>query len=508
MILKKIFYLLFFIFFSKNLVSQPAFEKLIQGSLYLEGNSIANTDENGIVIVGKNQYGALLVKIDSTGNIEWEKEFTNLFWGNATGLKVIQTKNHEFVITGWIGTGIDIAEIFFLKTDSLGNLLWYRLIKEFDIDWPTDLIESSSGNYYMTGYSYYMGGNGVGPDVILFKVDPDGHLLFAKAFGGLQSDKGIRVIELNNRLIVFASSASFASGSVMYIADTLGNIISSKAFDLFVAGRDFARTKDSAIVATGVIYDFPTHSNDSVFLTKLDSSGNQEWVRTFPFNSIISVELIKTLNNGDISMMVNASTIMLLDSTGNIKWVKSFNKVLTDYTINNKNEIVILRNEYNTSNGNNIIYIIKTDSLGNTNCNSGYSTSNSLRTAIPFLLVSPTETDIMHQFDTIPGSTVSLFDSTILTCPLGSDISENLIEENVKIYPNPFDSFVKINIKNNLRNNYFIQIYDQLGALVNVYNSTDENFKLNLDYIEDGVYFLKINSNNQIIIKKLLKMSN
>src|SRR5205085_2808107 len=113
------------------LYSQQAFERMIQSSFELEGYSIASTFDNGMVVTGTRPGGILLIKLDSLGNVEWDKKIENIFWGNGTGIKIIQTHDGNFLVAGHINTGTDIAEIFFLKTDTLGNLIWLRIIKEF-----------------------------------------------------------------------------------------------------------------------------------------------------------------------------------------------------------------------------------------------------------------------------------------------------------------------------------------------------------------------------------------
>jgi hypothetical protein len=78
----------------------------------LKASSIDQTSDNGFIVLG-DKYGMLLMKIDSSGNVKWDK-ILNAFYGSC----VIETKDKGLFITG--------DNFYCVKTDALGNLLWER----------------------------------------------------------------------------------------------------------------------------------------------------------------------------------------------------------------------------------------------------------------------------------------------------------------------------------------------------------------------------------------------
>jgi hypothetical protein len=82
----------------------------------------------------------------------------------------------------------------------------------------------------------------------------------------------------------------------------------------------------------------------------------------------------------------------------------------------------------------------------------------------------------------------------------------------LSINPNPFKNSIIIHIPNNYRNNKFnIYLFDLNGRLVFEQNSKDTNGFIilnNLDQIQAGVYFIKIDvqlTNGESVLRRLLK---
>ncbi len=80
----------------------------------------------------------------------------------------------------------------------------------------------------------------------------------------------------------------------------------------------------------------------------------------------------------------------------------------------------------------------------------------------------------------------------------------------VKIYPNPADNFVYLNFINFEPS----KIHPEISGLIDIlgkpvknlfFNKLSENNKINISDIQSGVYFIKIEYNQKIIIKKIIK---
>ena len=515
MYLNKLALIIFFLFTTFSLLAQQAFEKSISTPGGFEVYSISNTDDNGFAITGKKGNGVLLIKFDSLGNLEWERLIIDSVGGVGTGTKIIQTQDKGFLISGYIALGIDPADIVLIKTDSLGNVLWYKTIGTGDIDEPSGMIESSSGYFYITGESYSMGPIG-GIDAILLKVDNNGNLLFAKAFGGTNNDVGRKIIELTNKLLIFGTGSSFTYGNNMYLTDTMGNILFAKSFQFGSIFSDVAMTPDSAILLAGISYDNLGSGNDTViFLVKMDTSGNQQWIRTFHLDSQFYLQSVKILSDGDVAILgnyrFNTSFLLQTDSLGNFKWAKSFG-----YSFNNfsneiikfaNNDFLILASKKDSSLNQKAIYLIRTDSSGATNCSSDLVITSDTAASVPYLIVSPTETSISNLLISNPGISIVQSDTALFTCPLGTNVSEIYVLRNVITFPNPFNSTINLNFSNDLQLRYIIQIFDQIGILRYSTVLHSEFSTLNLDYLKSGLYTMKISFDDGYIVKKIFKVN-
>lgn len=118
------------------------------------------TSDNNFVGCGEehyrtssNSFEILLIKVDTLGNEIWHK-----FHSNDNRAKIAknmkETQDKGFIIVGFKSVNNDSTAIYLLKTDSLGDGIWERLIfndsiskcKGYDIEIAND------GGYVIVGY--------------------------------------------------------------------------------------------------------------------------------------------------------------------------------------------------------------------------------------------------------------------------------------------------------------------------------------------------------------------
>jgi hypothetical protein len=76
--------------------------------------------------------------------------------------------------------------------------------------------------------------------------------------------------------------------------------------------------------------------------------------------------------------------------------------------------------------------------------------------------------------------------------------------DQIKLFPNPAQDFVEIDAKG--YSNYKIELFDLNGRLLKSDNAFDSSFKLDLSFINKGVYVILLRNKNQIIgYRKLIK---
>jgi hypothetical protein len=78
----------------------------------------------------------------------------------------------------------------------------------------------------------------------------------------------------------------------------------------------------------------------------------------------------------------------------------------------------------------------------------------------------------------------------------------------VKIYPNPFNSQINLEILLNTQENIKINIYNLMGQLLwneNISGQREIFRTVDLDAFAKGIYFINIQSSSQIISRKIVK---
>lgn len=83
-----------------------------------------------------------------------------------------------------------------------------------------------------------------------------------------------------------------------------------------------------------------------------------------------------------------------------------------------------------------------------------------------------------------------------------ASISEKNQNSSIKLFPNPFNSELKIEVNENA--SYDLKISDLLGNLILTKNLIG-NSKLDLEFLNDGIYFLELKNGTEILVEKIIK---
>jgi len=246
------------------------------------GYSVQQTQDQGYVIAGVTySFGAgasdvYLIKTDATGNLRWSRAYGGEDWDY--GYSVQQTSDQGYIVTG--GTysfGSGNSDVYLIKTDSLGGILWTRTYGGSDYEYGNSVKQTEDGGFIVTGQTFSFGsGNS---DVYLIKTDASGMVLWSHTYGGGDLDYGHSVQQTTDGGYITAgatySFGRISSDGYLVKTDSIGNLKWSRAYggDDTDYGYSVQQTAEGGYVVAGY-GDFTSAGGRNVTLTKLDSLGN------------------------------------------------------------------------------------------------------------------------------------------------------------------------------------------------------------------------------------------
>lgn len=197
------------------------------------GKSIVQLSDSSFVMVGYTSssgiggYDIFLVKTDKTGNLLWQKTIGGSDWDFAYSIQ--KTTDGGFIIGGTTYSfGRGNADGYVIKTDANGDVIWSKTYGGKKDDEFKSVIQTSDGNYALTGYTKSY--NDSLSDIWIFKIDINGDSLWCKFFGGNKQDFGSEIIEHQNGEFFIAGGTESFSVSIMngYVVhtDNFGNYLS------------------------------------------------------------------------------------------------------------------------------------------------------------------------------------------------------------------------------------------------------------------------------------------
>ena len=260
-------------------------------------------------------------------------------------------------------------------------------------------------------------------------------------------------------------------------------------------------------------------------LIKTNSLGDTMFAKTYGGSLIDECyEVIQTNDGGYIlcgrSFSFTASAdydvyVVKTNSLGILQWSKTYGSTgtasATDiaYSIDQTNDggYIIAGETATLGAGFKNVYLIKTDSLGNSGCNESIPATVS-SDFHPQVIAAPTLTSVGGILS-FPATQVNSGSSSTNIC-LSNDIADTHSDFAATIFPNPFSSIVSLSFNIGNEKLISISIIDVTGRiaksiLTNNLSSGNNSIDLDLSELKNGMYFCKINSDKNSQTIKLLK---
>lgn len=275
--------------FKNNAQSPDKFLKKFGGTGIDIGNSVIEIYNRQYVVVGSTtSFGSggtdvFLILIDSLGNQIWQKEFGSL--GNDVGKSLIFNPiDSGFVVSGYTNSfGNKGYDVFVIRTDKKGNVIWQKNYGYDDWDFGNDICLSKDGNIVVCGKSINQVFGFGKEDGYVLKIDIlSGGLIWQKQIGGKENDEFKRVLFTHDGFITLCGqteSYDNSKGDFWFVklneqGDTLmiKNIGSPNKREVFY---DFIQDLDSNLVLCGSVDSINTSKsiNSVSYILKLNQKG-------------------------------------------------------------------------------------------------------------------------------------------------------------------------------------------------------------------------------------------
>jgi len=317
------------------------FAKTYGGTNWDRAYSVQQTSDGGYIVAGftsffgAGDFDIFLIKTDANGNIIWAKTYGGTGWDQA--FSVQQTSDGGYIVAGYTQSfGAGMSDVFLIKTDANGNLQWAKTYGGTNYDYAYSVRQTSDGGYIVAGETWSFGAGGV--DIFLIKTNASGNLQWAKTYGGTDWDYAYSVQQTSDGgYIVAGWTFSFGAGynDVFLIkTNASGNLQWAKTYG--GSGVDYAysvqQTSDGGYIVAGHTRSFGAGYYD-VFLIKTNASGNLQWAKTYGGSSDDYAYSVRQTSDGGYivagetwSFGAGYYDVFLIktNASGNLQWAKTY----------------------------------------------------------------------------------------------------------------------------------------------------------------------------------------
>jgi hypothetical protein len=499
-------------------------------------------------------------------SIQWAKCFGGGDYDRAYCVR--QTFDGGFIVVGYtasvngnvIGNHGD-EDVWVIKLDSLGNIVWQKCLGGTWSERAYDIKQLPDSGFVIAGYSDSFDGDvtnvhGLSFDYWLVKLDKTGIIEWQKCLGGSDSDQGMSVTGDLDHGYAIVGEANSSDGDVSFQygsgdfwvakTDSTGNLIWQKS----LGGTDYEfypviiNSLDSGYVIAGYSSSpdgdvTGNHGVEDGWIVKINSTGAIVWQKAIGGSWSDGIKSIKATydqgyivagstqsNDFDVSGNHGSEDCWLvkLNSSGNIIWQKCFggsnvDDALSVSTTSDSGYILVGQTGSNDGQitnwlGGTDIWIVKTDRFGNLEWQKSIGGSAIER---PYSIeqtrdggyilggyTSSNDSDVMGNHSPFPYEDAWI----VKLAPIGMEIME---EDLFKDFTSYFDVIKNLQVRfySNKVEELEIQLLDISGRVLShtqfKSNSGFNHFQLTNLEIASGIYFIQLSNQASKIVKKVFR---
>jgi len=266
--------------------------KTFEGPGYGAFFDVTPAGDGGLLAVGTTYHplaattrgDVLVAMLTLDGEPIWEKTHG----GDATdqAFRVVATEDGGFLVLAETDSfGAGQRDLYVLRLDDSGELIWSETYGGSGIEWAKDLIRTADGGFLLIGETDSFGESF---DAYVVKVDESGSVLWETTLGGDDNETGIAALEAENGDLLVLVGVSYPVGyegnrrdTRLFRLDPGGREVWSALYraDVKQWGNDMVFSPDGDVVIVGI--SEPVSGNEEpldFWIAKADAeTGALEW---------------------------------------------------------------------------------------------------------------------------------------------------------------------------------------------------------------------------------------
>lgn len=475
------------------------------GGFVMAGRTYSN---DGDVSGNHGQFDMWVVKTNSEGTVIWKKTLGGLKDDNARTMK--STSDGGFIIGGEtesidgdaVGTSYGSDDYWLVKIDSSGNIEWQKRFGGFNADQLNSVAQTTDGGYIMAGTSDYGGGMVTtylgGSDAWIVKVNSYGEYQWQKTLGGSQSDVATGILALSDGTYMVSGFTNSNDGNVtgahgyndgwIVKLTNNGNLIWQKTYG--GSDQDIVNTiKPTA--DGGFVFAGRTSSNDG------DVSGNHSWdgVSNFfaPDLWVVKIDSLGTIQWQKCFGSWGNEEAVAIEQTNDGGYIIAGN---TDTPPNQEGDVTV------GSDGGDDFWIVKIDAIGNLQWEQVHGGGSDDDPHEVLLAEDGGYVFVGYTGSTELGASQSNVSNFWILKYASEQLATSNFEKNsLSLYPNPAITTINISISSTNKVQK-MAVFNSLGQMVS--ESKNEN-SVELGALTSGVYSLQVFDGQHLFTSKFIK---
>lgn len=342
--------------------NMATFIKIIEKSGSDAGVSIENTMDGGFVFAGSTSppnalvttkglklgenWQALVVKLNATGNISWARTLV----GGSSGalgaygfsIKEIPWGERGYVLTGVIcdQPNCDVKtghqNIFMVRIHANGTYAWGQVLSGSGgtnrLDEARSVQMTSDRSFVLTGKI-----TGLGPaseaDILVAKAFENGTFSWANILTGSGSGEGYSILEAQDKGFVITGVCS--SNLMVAKVNETGDVLWARTYGGSASGHgtSIIELSDKSLVFTGYVSNFGADSDAGLAVVKVNEVGQPIWATVIEGSTENSGGPAMQKTNDDkivVAGSIDSKTVVAkIDAAGKNLWVNQILNVAT-----------------------------------------------------------------------------------------------------------------------------------------------------------------------------------